>query len=77
VAIKTLNKFGFDAEDLEFQMTELGILRSCFCENVVEVIDVFEEPTVVHIVCELIEGVDLCTYIKRNPRTEAIVRKIM
>ena len=74
VAIKTLNKVGMDPEDLEFQMTELGILRSCFCENVVEIIDVFEEPTVIHIVCELIEGVDLCTYLKTTPRTEALVR---
>jgi serine/threonine protein kinase len=77
VAIKTLSKIGIDIEDLEFQMTELGILRSCFCENVVEIIDVFEEHTLVHIVCEFIEGVDLCTYIKSNPRTEALVRKIM
>ena len=58
-------------------MTELGILQSCFCENVVEIIDVFEEPSVIHIVQELIEGVDLCTYLKTTPRTEALVKQIM
>lgn len=66
-----------DAQDLEYQMTELGILQSCFCENVVEIIDVFEEASVIHIVQELIEGVDLCTYLKSTPRTEALVKKIM
>ena len=58
-------------------MTELGILQSCFCENVVEIIDVFEEPSVIHIVQELIDGVDLCTYLKTTPRTEALVKQIM
>ena len=77
VAIKTLNKRGMDAQDLEYQMTEFGILLSCFCENVVEIIDVFEENPVIHIVQELIDGVDLCTYLKTTPRTEALVKNIM
>jgi serine/threonine protein kinase len=43
----------------------------------VEIIDVFEEPSVIHIVQELIDGVDLCTYLKTTPRTEALVKQIM
>ena len=42
VAIKELNKKGMTEEDLEYQMIELGILKSCFSKNVVEIIDVFE-----------------------------------
>lgn len=64
-------------EDLEYQMIELGILKSCFSKNVVEIIDVFENSNVLHIVQEYIEGVDLCNYIKVIQRTEKLVKIIM
>ena len=46
VAIKELNKKGMNEEELECQMIELGILKSCFSKNVVEIIDVFEDASV-------------------------------
>ena len=58
-------------------MTELGILKSCFQANVVEIIDVFEDSSLIYIVQELIDGVDLCTYMKTNKRTEGVVKGIM
>jgi serine/threonine protein kinase len=54
VAIKELNKKGMNEEELEYQMVELGILKSCFSKNVVEIIDVFEDASVLHIVQEYI-----------------------
>jgi serine/threonine protein kinase len=77
VAIKELNKKGMTEEELEFQMIELGILKSCFSKNVVEIIDVFEDVSVLQIVQEYIEGVDLCTYLKVTQRTEKLVKIIM
>jgi calcium/calmodulin-dependent protein kinase I len=77
VAIKELNKKGMNEEELEYQMVELGILKSCFSKNVVEIIDVFEDPSVLHIVQEYIEGVDLCTFLKTTQRTEKLVKIIM
>jgi serine/threonine protein kinase len=64
-------------EELEFQMIELGILKSCFCKYVVEIIDVFEDASVLQIVQEYIDGVDLCTYLKVTQRTEKLVKVIM
>ena len=77
VAIKELNKKGMGEEELEYQMIELGILKSCFSKNVVEIIDVFEDASVIRIVQEYIEGVDLCTYIRTTQRTEKSVKVIM
>jgi hypothetical protein len=77
VAIKELNKKGMGEEELEYQMTELGILKSCFSKNVVEIIDVFEDASVIRIVQDYIEGVDLCTYIRTTQRTEKSVKVIM
>lgn len=37
-------------KELEIHMTELGILRSCFCENIVEIIEIFEDQDNMHIV---------------------------
>ena len=68
---------GMDDEDLEHQMIELGILQSSFCENVVAIIDVFEDNSCIHIVQEFIEGQDLCTFLKFNTRTENLVKRIM
>jgi serine/threonine protein kinase len=54
VAIKELNKKGMNEEELEYQIKELGILKSCFSKNVVEIIDVFEDSSVLQIVQEYI-----------------------
>jgi serine/threonine protein kinase len=42
--------------ELDLLQNELGILRSCFCENIVEIIDVFEDLNYMYIVQELIDG---------------------
>jgi len=65
--------------DLQMARSEIDIIRICHHENVVSLIDSFENATNIYIVMEYINGKDLSDYVLRNqdPISEAKAKTIM
>lgn len=63
VAIKQIKKKKISNDELDMLRNEIEVLKVCKHPNVVCLLDVFEDRKTIHIVMELIEGVDLYEYL--------------
>lgn len=59
VAVKVINKAGYDARELEYVVREVAIMRSLNHPNIVSTYDIFETTTHLYLVIELCEGGEL------------------
>ncbi|GAB0493250.1 hypothetical protein MMPV_004526 [Pyropia vietnamensis] len=59
VAVKVINKAGYDARELEYVVREVAIMRSLNHPNIVSTYDIFETSTHLYLVIELCEGGEL------------------
>lgn len=59
VAVKVINKAGYDARELEYVVREVAIMRSLNHPNIVSTYDIFETSTHLYLVIELCAGGEL------------------
>ena len=64
VAIKLIKKTSMSKEDLELVRFEIDIMKLCRHENIVRLLDHFENDEFIFIVMELLSGGDLNTFLK-------------
>ena len=55
-----------DAKDLELARSEIDIMKLCRHQNVVRLLDLYENPEYIFIVMEYLSGGDLGDYIKKR-----------
>ena len=65
-AVKQIKKSKISEEELEMLRNEIEVLKVCQHENVVQLIDIFEDNKKIHIVLELLKGGDLYDYMERR-----------
>lgn len=66
VAIKIIKKDAMDNKDLELVRSEIDIMKLCKHENVVRLLDHFENSEFIFIVMEYLAGGDLSEYFKKR-----------
>lgn len=66
VAIKIIKKDAMDNKDLELVRSEIDIMKLCKHENVVRLLDHFENSEFIFIVMEYLAGGDLSDYFKKK-----------
>jgi Ca2+-binding EF-hand superfamily protein len=66
VAIKIIKKDAMDNKDLELVRSEIDIMKLCRHENVVRLLDHFENSEFIFIVMEYLAGGDLSDYFKKK-----------
>lgn len=65
VAIKVLRKDKMTMKDLQLSRNEIDIMRTCHHENVISLIESFENSSNIYIVMEYLPGGDLTDYISK------------
>ena len=53
-------------KELELQKREIEVLKICTHQNIIRLLDVFENPTYIYIVLEYCSGGDLFTYLDKR-----------
>ena len=66
VAIKCIKKKAMKLKELELQKREIEVLKLCQHPNIIRLLDVFENPEVIYIVLEYLEGGDLFVYLDKR-----------
>ena len=66
VAIKILEKNNLSYQEMDMIQNEIEILKLCQHPNILKLYDVIENHEKIHIITELIEGVDLFTYLEKE-----------
>lgn len=78
VAIKIIEKNQTNPEELNLLHREIDIMRKLHHKNIIELIDVFDEPTHIYLVLELVTGGELFDQIvKRGSYSEADAASIV
>ena len=66
VAIKILEKDNLSSSEMNMIQNEIEILKLCQHPNILKLYDVIENHEKIYIITELIEGLDLFTYLEKN-----------
>ena len=66
VSIKILEKHSLSSKELEMIHNEIEILKLCQHPNILKLYDIIENNEKIYIITELIEGVDLFTYLENK-----------
>ena len=79
VAVKIVNKSKLSEEEMNLAKQEIEILKICQHPNIIRLLDVFENPSHIYIVVELLRGGDLHEYLFKQSFkiTEARARAII
>ena len=66
VSIKILEKHSLSSKEMEMIHNEIEILKLCQHPNILKLYDIIENNEKIYIITELIEGVDLFTYLENK-----------
>ena len=66
VAVKTIKKLNMKPIEVFQQRREIEVLKMCQHNNIIEMVDLFENSETYYIVLEYMKGKDLFEYIKRR-----------